>query len=227
MPAMKSLIATLLSRQAPRMYESALGRHPQQGSALIMSLVFLLILTLLVITASSSSMLQFRMAGNLRNAQQAEISANNGLRGAEWMLWTVAKQAGGHLLCTDGELSSHGCIMFNERSDAYDDGGVVREFQSEAGWLSTGIEYKGSGGFDYTDDSLDTAQLAQNPRYIVEDLGRVRPPGAGPAVESGSAGGMLGNSVNMNSYRITARATGGSEKSIRVMQSTFDAQTMN
>ncbi|MCB1568344.1 MAG: pilus assembly protein, partial [Xanthomonadales bacterium] len=105
--------------------------------------------------------------------------------------------------------------------------GVVTQFREGSTWPATGIEYKGpSGGTDYTAASLNTAQLAKNPRYLIEDLGRVRPPGAGPQQESG-AGSGAGGSIRVNTYRISARAAGGNENAVRVLESTFDAQTKN
>lgn len=202
-------------------------RMRQRGSALVISLIFLLVITLLVLTSSSGSLMQLRMAGNLRNAQQAQISADTALRGAEWKLWTSANVVGGQLLCTDGSVSSDGCVLHNAKNAAmYGTGGYVTTFRNATGWSNAGVEYKGPGALDYTSASLDTAQLAENPRIIIENLGRVRPPGAGPQSESGAGSGSDG-SVNLNSYRITARATGGSKNSIRVLQSTFDAQTSN
>ena len=47
----------------------------QRGAALLVSIVFLLLLTMLALSASSRSLLQERMAGGLRNAQQAHILA--------------------------------------------------------------------------------------------------------------------------------------------------------
>lgn len=206
--------------------------HRQQGAVLIMALIFLLLLTILAITASSGSLLQLRMAGNLRNAQQAELSANTTLRGAEWALWTTANQVGGHLTCTDGSISAEdGCVMYNlSNSTTYGPDGTVPQFRHAHGWQNgVGKEYKGPAQTGYTGSDMDTAQLAHNPRYIIEDMGRILPPGAGPQHESGVTGPQNAGpgAPNPHAYRISARATGGSRNSVRVLQSTFDAQTNN
>lgn len=207
------------------------GPQRQRGAVLVVALIFLLLLTILAVSASGSSMLQLRMAGNLRNAQQASMSANTALRGAEWKLWTSANKVGHVLRCNSGSISSDGCIQHNAANPAYDPGGVVYHFRHAREWLSNaGIEYTGANGnTNYTDENMDTAQLAHNPRYIIEDMGLVKPPGAGPQHESGVSGPQntgAGN-LNLHAYRITARATGGSENTVRVHQSTFDAQTNN
>ena len=214
-----------LERAAPAMTRPR--QTAARGSALVMALIILLVVTLLALTVTSNSALQLRMAGNLRNVQQAQMSANTGLRGAEWNIWTSTNVVGGQLLCTDGSVSANGCVLHNPlNTGMYGASGLVTQFRNAHGWLSTGVEYQGPGNLDYTNAGLDTAQLSENPRYIIEDMGRVRPPGAGPQTESDSGGGPA-DSIRVHTYRITARATGGSKNSIRVAQSTFDAQTKN
>lgn len=204
----------------------------QHGAVLVVALIFLLLLTILAVAASGSSMLQLRMAGNLRNAQQARMSANTALRGAEWKLWTSASRVGGHMVCTDGGVSNEGCIRYNPANTAaYGPEGTVTAFRHDHGWLDgAGKAYKGAKNtMDYTSSSLKTAKLAHNPVYLIEDMGRVLPPNAGPQHESGATGPQnIGpGHLDMHVYRITARATGGSENAVRVLQSTFDAQTNN
>lgn len=202
----------------------------QKGAVLGIALIFLVLITILAMAASASSTLQLRMAGNLRNAQQAELSANTALRGVEWALWSNANIIGKPFVCTDGALSSDdACIQYNPASVAYGESGVVTQFKSASSWLAEGAEYLGPGNLDYTSEDRDTARLAKNPRYIVEDMGLVRAPGAGSQLESGATGPQSGamGTVRIHTYRITARATGGGENSIRIRQSTFDAQPSN
>ncbi len=197
-----------------------------------MALIFLVLLTILAITASSGSLLQLRMAGSLRNAQQAELSANTALRGAEWKMWASANQVGGHLTCTDGSISSEdGCVLYNTATEStYGPDGSVTQFRRDHAWpANIGKAYAGPQEHGYTDDSLDTATLATNPRYIIEDMGRILPPGAGPQHESGATGPQNAGpgAMNPHAYRITARATGGRANTMRAAESTFDAQTNN
>lgn len=218
----------LKSSQLPMPLAMGIGSRSQRGAALVLGMIFLLVITLLAITVTGNSALQLRMAGNLRNSQQSQMSANTALRGAEWNIWRSTNVVGGQLICTDGSLSAQGCVMYNPANTSmYGPGGVVTQFREGSTWPATGIQYQGPAGTGgYTGASLNTAQLAKNPRYIIEDLGRVRPPGAGPQQESGAGTGVSG-SVRVNTYRITARAAGGNDNAIRVLQSTFDAQTRN
>lgn len=211
----------------------ARGKAPssQRGAVLIVALIFLLLLTMLALSATGRSLLQVHMAGSLRNAQLAEMGANNALRGGEWRLWTSTSKVGGHIDCQNGQLSSDdACAVYSPGNPPYAAGGDVTKFLTSAGWIDNiGKEYTGSLSGGYTSSSLNTAQLAENPRYIIEDMGRVTPPGGGPQHESGDTGSMNNGpgQINTHIYRITARSTGASENAIRVLQSTFDAQATN
>ena len=206
-------------------------RSSQRGAVLIVALIFLLLLTMLALSATGRSLLQVHMAGSLRNAQLAEMSANNALRGGEWRLWTSTSKVGSHLDCQNGALSSDdACAVYSPGNPPYAAGGDVTKFLTSAGWVDNiGKEYPGSLSGGYTDAGLGTAQLAKNPRYIIEDMGRVTPPHGGIQHESGDTGPMNNGPGQLNThiYRITARATGASENTIRVLQSTFDAQATN
>lgn len=63
-------------------------RHPlrngkQQGAVLVVSLLLLLVMTVLALTASQSTRLQERMAGNLRDSDMSFQAGEAGLRAAE------------------------------------------------------------------------------------------------------------------------------------------------
>lgn len=232
---MNAMTSSFSIRQRPRHPAPGPARpggHRQRGAALIMALIFLVLLTILAITASSGSLLQLRMAGNLRNAQQAQLSANTALRGAEWKMWASANHVGSHLTCTDGSISSEdGCVLYNPATTAtYGADGTVTRFRTSYTWPGDiGKAYTGPTAAGYTSEDMQTARLAANPRYIIEDMGRILPPGAGPQHESGATGPQNAGpgTLSPHAYRITARATGGSATTMRAAQSTFDAQTNN
>jgi type IV pilus assembly protein PilX len=217
-------------------------RAAQQGVVLVIALIFLVLLTLIAIAASSGSLLQQRMVAATRSAQMAVLSGDTALRGAEWQLWSSASQVGAAFACGDGSINTTtGCVEYNPASALYASGGDVAAFRTgNNAWLSlTGpITYQGPGGsgangYDgytsATDAKLATANLADNPQYIIEDLGLVTPPGAGQQHESGVTGPNNAGAghISIHIYRITARATGGTQNVVRVVQSTFDAQTSN
>jgi type IV pilus assembly protein PilX len=202
--------------------------HPQKGFVLLVALIFLLLMTMLAFSGAQHSLLQERMAGHFRNAQQARMSAETALRGAEYKLWSMASQAGAHLHCTDGAISSDdGCVVYQPLSAAYGANGAVTQFQNAQGWLANvGVTYAGPSHTGYTRDrGQATAVLAQNPVYIIEDLGAERPPGVGTAHESGSTGPNSGGAdeLDVHLFRITARGAGGNPNMVSIVQSTFDA----
>jgi type IV pilus assembly protein PilX len=212
-------------------------RHPasaQRGVVLMVALIFLLLLTMLAISAAGRSLLQERMVGGLRNAQLAEMGAEAALRGAEWRLWSLSAR-GLRPDCPSDLLAS--CYIFNP---AAPNTAAIR-FRSSAGWpantdLSASTEYKGDGGaaIDYntlrgstlTGESQKMARLAKNPRYIIERLDQETPPGVGSQVEGGVTAAYGSNSTPSTAlwvWRITARSTGGSANTLRVVESTFSA----
>jgi type IV pilus assembly protein PilX len=198
-------------------------RH-EHGTVLVVALIFLLLLTLLSISASSHSLLQQRMAGGLRNAQQAEMGAEAALRGAEWRLWT-ASATGSAMRCGSTVLTD--CYLYDASAGPAE---AVRVFRSGPGWVASyGTEYGArNGGVDFAHPASDegNAALAYNPRYLIEDLGPELPPDTGAQHESGAsgAGGIGYTSTSRHIYRITARSTGGSANTIRVLESTFSAK---
>lgn len=193
----------------------------QRGVVLVIALIFLLLLTIIAVSASSRSLLQERMAGGLLNAQRAEMSAQTALRGAEWKLWSNSATVGSALGC--GTSGFPGCYIY----DPLHPNSVTENFRNTPGWVTTGsTEYLGlAGSIDFT--ATLHGKLGNNPRYIVEDMGRVRPPGSGPQHESGQTGptGSGPGQVSLEIYRVTARATGGDQNTMSVLESTFDAQT--
>ena len=98
--------------------------------------------------------------------------------------------------------------------------------------VSAGAQtYNGPGGtVDYTKPAsgYETSRLAKNPVYMIEDMGVELPPGvSGGLHESGvtGSGGTGAGSTSRHVYRITARATGGDENTVRVLESTFAAKS--
>lgn len=204
---------------------------------MLLALIFLLLLTLLAIGASSGSLLQQRMVSATRSAQLAVLSADTALRGAEWRLWSNPQVAGTAFSCGTSAIdATTGCVIYDPDSTLYGTTGAVTQFRTgNNAWLTFAgpVTYTGADSLGYTaiaGVAADTASpnVAENPQYLIEDMGAMAPDG--PQHESGATGlngGGPGAGVNIHIYRITARATGGSQNTVRVVQSTFDAQANN
>jgi len=196
-------------------------RSSQRGVVMVIALIFLLLLTILAVSASGNSLLQERMSGNLRNAQQAQMSAETALRGAEWKLWSSSGITGSHLHC--GTSVPGACYTYDSAKPI----SAVVNFRTQTGWVADGATtYQGAdSAVDYT--ALTNGRLAKNPLYMIEDMGPELPPGvSGGLHESGATGpGGIGytNTVR-HIYRITARASGGNINTVRVLETTFSAK---
>jgi type IV pilus assembly protein PilX len=188
---------------------------PQRGAVLILALVFLMLVTVLALAASSNSLMQLRLAGGLRSSQLADMGAESALRGAEWRLWTASATT--PMACTS---SGPSCYIYDPSSA----NATVDTFRSTPGWVT-------EGGTTYTGAALTKAsadktfQLTKDPVYVIEDLGVELPPGLGAQAESGQTAAGTGNtSTDSHVYRITARSTGANDNTVRVIETTFAAK---
>lgn len=202
------------------------GFHPQRGAVLFVALVFLVLLTLLGLTAAGTSVLQERMVGGMRNSQMAMMGAESALRGGEFSIWIAPQSsaAANRLSLYCSVNGTGGC--YAPLSDySYDT--KVQQFRSTQTWMSASSD----GGTVYTptvsslSGSTKSASLAEQPQYLIQMVGPDLPAGS-----SGGAGGSLqqqyGNGPGNQTkfiYTITARSTGGSSNVVRVAESTFSA----
>lgn len=166
--------------------------HAERGSALIVSLLILIVMTLIGITGMGSSSLQERMAGNSRDAALAFQAAEAALRDAE--------------------------VWFDETA------GASKAFGSSPGLYALGTNPDLGSGDTWASARLHAREIegvAEQPRYIIEELG--------------SIGGSLDSltSINISNYgddsggerlvaaRITARGVGGTPGAVVYLQSTY------
>lgn len=194
----------------------------QRGAALLVALVFLVLLTILALASSGGSLLQQKMVGATRNAQLAEWGAESAVRGAEWRLWTASSSASTRMKC--GETTSlSDCYVF----DRLNPNSTVVKFRTQPGWITTGATEFTKLNYSAVQTGDASPKLAEDPYYIIEDLGIERPAGVGSQHESGSTGtgGAGYTSIERHLYRITARSTGGNKNTIRVVESIFAAKS--
>lgn len=154
----------------------------QRGSALIISLVFLLLLTMIGITSIQDSTLQERMAGNERDRNLAFQAAEAALREGEAYLreqsLTFTASGAGGLLSPDYTS--------------------VKPLAATYPWASRSRE------------SSSLTGVSSAPRYTIEWI-TTQAIGPSDQIEI----------VTINSYRITARAVGGSTDAVVLLQATY------
>ena len=201
----------------------------QRGAVLFVALVFLLLLTLLGVTASSTSILQERMTGGRRNAHLAGIGTESGLRGGEVDLWAAAARSNS----ADGGVAMPPCAGSGAQPCRYmRTNGIadqrVQKFRTSLAWLDTGTD----GAKAYDQDvstqggNYTTGNLASQPRYIIEDLGLDTGGGSGNMGGAILAAAQGSGAPSVHLYRVTARSQGASNALLRAAESVFGANSV-
>lgn len=137
----------------------------EQGTALVMALIFLLILTILGVTAMTTSSLQEKMAGNMRDQFMAMESVEAALRAGEQWLFDYRTRFGPTsgpppTICpgsddpNDPEVWSSNCIV----------GGI--DAQTDSWWLANAVPYDSIG----LGAAFPINDVADQPQYIIEFL---------------------------------------------------------
>lgn len=162
-------------------------RNRQRGAALIMALVVLTILTLLAVSSLGTTNLEEKMAANVKNKSLAFQAAESALRVAEnWLSITTTQPTfpdtpkALYLPSTTVPLWEDASIWTGNKSVVYPN-------------------IPGTSGA-----KSDLAQVANPPRYIIEQMQEV----PDPALTSTTV-----------YYRITARGEGGTSNAIAMVQS--------
>lgn len=177
-------------------------RYPlsQRGSALIIALVFLLVMTLIGVTAMQGTTQQEGMAGNTRQRNLAFQAAEAALRGGESILRGA----------TLPDFNNTGANLGLRQP-------VVPSTEVGAFWLDaycwvvrTGCasaESRQYGG---------TLNEVIGPRYVIEELPAVtRPPGPGESVKAGQP------LIEDQYFRVTSRGSGGTVDAVVILQTTY------
>lgn len=177
----------------------------ENGFVLVTSLIFLVVITLLAVSAISSSTLQERMASNLREKSRARQAADAGLRAAELQLGSavMATYQKAQNCSTGGELddSATGFVICRQGifDAAEEDGGA--SYFDEATWNSGAVQ-------TYSADE----EIGTDVRYVIEELNDCV-----DSVDPDTC--SLG--VGVIRYRVTALASGENPAAIAVTQSVY------
>lgn len=166
----------------------------QQGSVLIISLVIMVVLTILGVSGMKTSLLEEKMAGNLKDTQLAFQAAE-----------ATLKQAEQYIEQNVVSISS----FDNDGSDGLYDKSTERPWES--------INWNNSDSIEYSDfDS--TYSVNSPPRFIVQHL--VSQTNNIDELNLDNYGQGTG-AGRVEMFLITARATGSSGKSVVTLQSTY------
>ena len=158
----------------------------ESGVALVTSLIFMIVLTLLGITAMQTTTLEEKMAGNVRDINLAFQAGEAALREGEHLLQAAV------LPTFDGTDGLHQPADFAQPP----------LWQQDDIWNNAAAVY-----------SESLADVAEPPRYIVEEL---------PAIPD-SGGSLAADKPlpDVQVYRVSARGVGGTPSTVVILQTTY------
>lgn len=170
------------------------ARHAQSGIALAISLIFLLLMTIIGVSAMSTTALQEKMAGNLKDKHWSFNASESGA------------MAGERVLCLDYD----GRIPVIDPSNTTD--GLYRTSGTgEPIWET--VDWAGSDTFTHT-AAFSSSKLYEAPRFIIEEVQEVKE-------GLGGGGGYSESGKSRMLYRVTGRGVGGTPNAVSIVQSTF------
>lgn len=167
----------------------------QRGITLVVSLIFLLLLTILGVTAISTSTLQEKMSGNLRDQDVAFQAAESALRAGEDainLLWVAGRPS---------PISSTNCT-----NCAWNTG--TTDPSNDTWWNLWKNEYGGTG--------KQLTETIADPFFVIEHAANI--------TDSGHRGDRYGPPSSTEYYRITSRAQGVTPFSQSMLESTYRIQ---
>jgi len=176
---------------------SSLPRQRQQGAVLVVGLLFLVMLTLIGVTAMSTGMMDERMAGNSRDLNLAFQAAEAALRDGELYIQKSISPASGF----SGTCANGLCQVPT----------VSTPWYKTIDWSSSSVTRTYGTGTSAT----ALPAVASQPKYIIESIGQ---PGAvaGTSIALG-----LKPSSTGNAYRVSARGVGGRAGTQVLVQSIY------
>lgn len=181
--------------------QSTKFRNSQLGVALIMSLIFLILLTIIGLTAMNFSILEEKMASNIKDQYLAFQAAESALKDAEADAFVNISNATAFTAsCTAG-------LCLPTASGTY--------IWDTVDWSVSSTTTRQYG--TYTSSAAIGTSLAEAPRYIIEDIPNPTTPQSGESATDAWKRGAMGNEY----YRITARGVGSTTAAQAIVQSTF------
>ncbi len=173
------------------------GPTAQAGSALIISLIFLIVMSLIGITAMQNTTLEEKMAGNMRDHDLSFQAAEAALRDAEEWLGP------GNLTsrppaCTNPLL----CDVWEKN---YLIGFVDLTVPDDTWWSANSHEYGADTG------AGNLTEVSSDPRYLIEEVDFV----------PDSLVRGIGVPTGRNFYGVTALGAGGTAAAQTVVETTF------
>lgn len=174
------------------MHSSSIPQR-QRGAVLIVSMLILLVMTVLALTASQATQMQERMAGNARDLDLAFQAGEAGVRAAEIRIQqSIAPKRASSLICTRRDT----CDAIG-REDAVQD----YQHRAPAWWKSNAYEM---------DQSL--AHVGDKSRYVIERWADVP--------DTLTLGSSMQKSGTIY-YVATSRAQGATDTAVAIVETSY------
>ncbi len=189
-------------------------RQPK-GVALIVGLIFLIILTLFVLGSLRDVLMQERMSGSFRNQSLAESSSESLLRNGESRIFD-------NIVASNGEVDFNGLAVL-DGDEAVPANPIVRSFRTGSGYPGAAVAAAAfqpaliSTPFQNIAD--DKSTLSKSGAYVIEGPISVSTENLLETHTGNSSTGGAKGKLYM--YRITSRATGGTDDYVRAAESFF------
>lgn len=164
----------------------------ERGSVLLVSLIILLVMTLIGVSGMRTTILEEKMAGNMRDADLAFQAAEAALRAAEDYI--------------DGSIIS---------TNNFDGDGSDGLYDNSDDRIWENIDWDGDDSLAY---SGFTNNVANPPRYVIQLLSVT---GAATDELNLDNQGQGTGAGEINTFLVTARGTGGTDNAVVYLQSTW------
>lgn len=180
----------------------------QQGVALIVSLLMLLILTLIGVTAMLMTTLEEKMSGNQRDRSLAFQAAESALRAGEEEINRLMNPTNPN---APPPLPAFNCTNATTCP--------LADVTNASVWGQGSLAYSYSGDLSNPGGPSQT-RLANQPQYLIEVMnnGQTIAPPALPGLRAGTSAGL---GANICYFRITARGVGGTSTAVVIVQSNY------
>ncbi len=171
----------------------------QNGAVLVVALIFLLILTILGVSSMRSTVLEEKMAGNMRDQSLAFQAAEAALRDGEAFINTLASTGGFKCQEKTGTGSSFPGCSYNGQ---FITGTNLNDILEQDPWNSTN---------GYVTASSTINGVSVQPRYfIIHNADLVDE--AKSSLNIGPGYGGIGAGKDVTTFAIVARGIGGTDK---------------
>jgi len=172
---------------------SIINLKHQNGAVLIVSMVILVALTMLGVTSMKSSLTELTMAGNIRESGLTFQAAESGLGFAEEII----------------EKTTSIPTKFNDSDGFLSEGALDPDYLKDSTWASAPTA------------TVTLSNIKSKPKFIAHYIGERSTNADVDSIKLGDGYAGDKSGVTIDNFRVTARGTGQTDGSSRVLQSYY------